>query len=94
MEELILHFDAGTVEGSGRDVVGRFTFTGTFDSAGRVRMIKQYIGRHQVLYEGTYDGEGTIIGQWSIGPFNCGPFALAPVRTRVDFSEPITELGE
>ena len=25
-------------------------------------MVKQYLGRHQVLYEGQYDGEGTISG--------------------------------
>jgi len=30
-------------------------------------LVKQYVGRHQVLYRGSYDGEGTIRGEWSIG---------------------------
>jgi hypothetical protein len=92
MKELILYFDAGTIEGSGQDVIGKFTFTGTYDTVGRVRMIKQYIGRHQVLYEGNYDGEGTITGQWSIGALWRGPFALTPARSWVDPDAPIESL--
>ena len=29
-----------------------------------------------MLYLGSYDGEGTITGRWSIGPSWSGPFAL------------------
>jgi hypothetical protein len=92
MLELVLYFDAGTLEGSGKDIVGRFTFTGAYDGAGRVRMIKQYLGRHQVLYEGHYDGEGTIHGEWSIGPLWRGPFALTPERGWLSPDAPIEAL--
>jgi hypothetical protein len=80
MEGLTLHFQGGRIEGSGRDVVGAFTFQGTYDGAGTVTLIKQYQGRHQVLYQGTYDGEGTIYGRWSIWGIYSGPFALSPER--------------
>ena len=74
-------FDAGNVEGSGRDTNGRFTFTGTYDNVGRVRMIKQYNGRPHVLFEGTSDGDGTISGQCSTGPLVRVAFALTPMRS-------------
>jgi hypothetical protein len=91
MEELILYFDAGSVEGSGRDAGGRFTFVGTFDSAGRVRMIKQYVGRNQVLYEGSNDGNGAISGECSTDPHMRGAFALTPMRSWADPAEPAEE---
>ena len=40
------------------------------------------LGKHQVHYEGTYDGEGTIAGTWSIPPLWSGPFAISPVVGR------------
>jgi hypothetical protein len=92
MRDLVLTFDGGTVQGLGRDVIGRFTFEGTYDDRGNIRMVKQYLGKHQVLYEGTYDGEGTIFGRWSIGPLVSGPFALSPARGRVDPGLPIEDL--
>jgi hypothetical protein len=79
MEDFVLRFHGGIIEGGGHDVVGRFTFSGTYDDRGSVRMVKQYIGRHQVLYKGTWDGEGTIFGTWSIPPYWSGPFGLSPV---------------
>jgi hypothetical protein len=79
MHELILHFGEGMVRGSGRDVIGRFTFQGQYNDMGVIVMVKQYIGKHQVLYRGQYDGEGTIYGQWSIG-LSTGPFALTLPR--------------
>jgi hypothetical protein len=79
MHGLMLRFAEGVVEGEGRDMIGRFTFSGAYDSEGRVSMIKQYVGRHQVFYAGSYDGEGTIYGQWAIGQ-TTGPFALTPLR--------------
>ena len=76
MRELVLRFGAGQIEGGGVDLVGQFTFQGTYDTAGNVTLVKQYLGRHQVLYRGSYDGEGTIFGEWFIAPFWRGPFAL------------------
>src|SRR4051794_14865369 len=76
MHDLVLHFEGGRIEGRGAGVVGRFTFAGTYDERGNVTLTKQYVGKHAVLYRGTYDGEGTIFGRWSIGKLFSGPFAL------------------
>lgn len=73
---LALRLSEGDIEGEGDDIIGRFTFQGRYDVQGRVSMIKQYIGRHQVLYEGAYDGEGTIFGTWFISHLWQGPFAI------------------
>jgi hypothetical protein len=80
MSDLTLRFADGVVEGEGRDLVGRFTFRGSYDERGNVTLIKQYAGRHQVHYQGNYDGEGVIFGTWSIGEPWSGPFALTPAR--------------
>ena len=79
MRQLVLRFEGGRIDGDGVDVIGRFTFSGSYDDAGSVALIKQYAGRHQVLYCGAYDGEGSILGRWSIGEYWSGPFALAPI---------------
>jgi hypothetical protein len=92
MHELVLHFSGGLVEGGGRDIIGRFLFHGTCNDKGEVRLVKQYVGRHQVLYVGTYDGEGTIFGRWSIGENQSGPFALSPLRGWIDPDAPIEPL--
>jgi hypothetical protein len=73
---LSLRLDQGCIEGEGDDCIGRFTFHGHYDERGNVSMVKQYIGQHRLRYEGTYDGEGTIFGQWSYSPSWTGPFAL------------------
>jgi hypothetical protein len=80
MRQLTLRFQGGRIDGDGVDVIGRFTFTGSYDDAGSVAMVKQYAGLHQVLYRGAYDGEGSILGRWSIGEYWSGPFALAPIH--------------
>ena len=66
MKELRLKFDSGSIFGSGRDIIGLFTFRGKIDENGRVAMVKQYIGQHSVDYVGTYDGEGLLYGEWHI----------------------------
>jgi len=68
MRNLRLQLDGGNISGTGRDIVGRFTFTGTISDQGQVAMVKQYAGRHAVDYTGQYDGEGLLWGQWHIGP--------------------------
>ena len=92
MTEFDLRFVDGRVTGGGRDVVGRFTVRGGCDDRGYVRLVKQYVGRHAVVYEGTHDGEGTILGRWSIPPAWTGPFALRPVAPRADAGAPILEM--
>lgn len=91
MGPLVLRFADGRIEGEGRDVIGPFVFEGEYDAQGAIRMVKQYLGRHQVIYTGTYDGEGTIFGRWSIPPFWSGPFALSPVVGRAPPDAPIEE---
>jgi hypothetical protein len=89
MRELTLRFSGGRVEGEGVDVIGRFTFRGAYRGDGSVVLVKQYVGRHRVLYRGSYDGEGTILGQWSIEPGWRGPFALSPDGFAVPADAPI-----
>lgn len=66
MSDLQLEFDGGKISGSGWDIVGPFKFCGKCGPRGAVALVKQYLGQHAVLYEGWYDGEGTISGQWII----------------------------
>lgn len=94
MTPFSLHFADGSVTGQGRDIIGRFTFAGTYDErTGAVVMVKQYVGKHQVLYRGMPDGEGSLQGTWSVGEGGTGPFLLKPVLQRPREDEPIQELG-
>lgn len=93
MTPFTLHFGGGRVTGKGKDMVGRFTFAGTYDEVtGAIRMVKQYLGAHQVLYVGRPDGEGSIQGTWSIPPFDSGPFVIRPALARPTGDEPIREI--
>jgi hypothetical protein len=82
MHDLQLHFHDGLVEGEGHDIIGAFVFTGEYDTFGSVSLVKQYLGKHSVHYNGSYDGEGTIFGTWHIGESWSGPFALSPLRSQ------------
>ena len=94
MTAFALRFDRGVITGEGRDMVGRFVFSGNYDeNTGAVRMVKQYLGKHAVLYVGHPDGEGSIQGTWSIGEHHTGPFLLRPVLQKPTGSEPIQEIG-
>jgi len=68
MEQLRIDFDGGNIRGSGTDMIGLFALTGTIEE-GKVAIVKQYLGQHSVDYFGTYDGEGTMHGNWRIGLF-------------------------
>ncbi|HVL15297.1 MAG TPA: hypothetical protein VM529_22185 [Gemmata sp.] len=94
MTEFTLRFAGGRITGDGADVIGRFTFSGVYDeTTGAVRLVKHYVGRHQVLYDGRPDGEGCIAGTWSIGASWTGPFVLRPVIARPTGDELIEEIG-
>jgi hypothetical protein len=67
MRELRLRFDGGRISGLGQDIVGAFTLAGEVRENGQVTMIKHYLGRHTVEYVGSYDGEGTLFGDWRCG---------------------------
>jgi hypothetical protein len=84
MRNLVLEVGpSGEVSGSGDDCIGPFTISGTI--AGQVRLVKQYVGRHRLLYLGTNSGEG-ILGTWRAPEFlavpglTSGRFALFPMR--------------
>ena len=96
MREFELHFEDGNITGGGKDVVGRFRFSGAYDvKTGRVLMVKQYLGKHSVRYTGEPDGEGSIQGTWEIttafGVQN-GTFLLRPVLRKPTGDEPIQEI--
>ena len=58
-------------------------------------MTKQYLGAHQVQYDGRPDGEGCIVGTWTIDMFgfqDAGAFALKPTLQRPTGDEPIHEI--
>jgi hypothetical protein len=96
-----LHFRDGTIDGHGFDMVGRFLISGDFEiSTGRIRFEKQYIGRHNVQYEGYPDGEGAILGTWTVTTeylgqvfTDHGPFGIRPVLPRPTGEEPSLEIG-
>jgi hypothetical protein len=96
---LTLRLGDGQITGEGHDCIGPFTFEGHYDSLGKILMVKQYIGKHSLIYEGDYDGEGTIFGRWSYSPSWTGAFALkfeaadihseeAAVESVAEYSEP------
>jgi hypothetical protein len=87
MHDVVLAIHEGLVSGQGIDCVGRFSFRGTWDSQGVVSLVKQYVRKHQVLYQGQYDGEGSIFGRWSIAPFDSGEFLLSLVPDRAACGE-------
>jgi hypothetical protein len=89
MRDFTLRFAGGSVAGEGHDMIGSFTVTGAYDTRGAIKLVKQYLGKHAVLYDGTHDGEGTIFGQWSIPPYWSGTFALRPVHSKADPGMPI-----
>ena len=93
MKAFVLRFSRGQIAGEGRDVIGRFTFSGANDvDNGEVVLMKQYVGKHRVLYRGKPDGEGCIAGTWSIGDNWKGPFLMKPVVRRPRGDEPIEEM--
>jgi hypothetical protein len=64
------------VKGHGADEVGNFTINGDWNPNGNVAFVKQYIGKHNVHYEGTYDGV-RVQGQWKIPSANmCDAFMI------------------
>lgn len=55
----------GPVTGSGSDAVGAFYISGSVDSNGTVKFVKQYEGKHSVNYTGTLSGD-KIAGSWEL----------------------------
>jgi hypothetical protein len=68
MEHLRVAFSPPRIEGSGTDCIGPFVLEGAIDSSGGVALRKTYVGKHNVAYDGHYDGEGRLWGMWRCGP--------------------------
>ena len=67
MEGLLVVIGERSITGSGIDVIGPFTFTGTREADNRVHLVKQYLGAHVVDYFGRYDGDARLWGHWRMG---------------------------
>jgi hypothetical protein len=91
-----LDFRDGELKARGTDVVGPFTFSGSYDRTdGECRWTKQYLGKHQVAYKGVSKGQG-IWGAWEIsllrglyrdrGVFHIWPEGATPAND-VDLTE-------
>jgi hypothetical protein len=64
--EMVLTFAGGRLTGTGRDRVGKFTFTGSYDVAdGKCEWVKQYAKAHAIAYRGFNEGKG-IWGTWEL----------------------------
>jgi hypothetical protein len=64
--ELRLRFFNGKMDGHGRDFVGKFNLNGKYDlETGKCSWSKQYLGQHDVAYQGYNEGKG-IWGVWEI----------------------------
>jgi hypothetical protein len=77
---LSLAFVDGGVTGSGRDIIGRFDFKGSYDlKTGRVQMVKNYEKTDRVAYNGANQGDGMWLwGMWNIGTRYRGGWHLWP----------------
>lgn len=99
MHAFELHFERGHIRGHGIDLIGGFTFRGTYDEAGHVRLVKQYLGKHKVEYDGRPDGEGCFLGTWTTRASfggetytDQGPFLMRPALARPAGGEAIEVL--
>jgi hypothetical protein len=76
--ELILKFREGQISGEGRDFVGPFLVTGSYErESGKCWWSKRYLGRHDVAYQGYNEGRG-IWGVWEISSSFKGGFHIWP----------------
>lgn len=88
--ELSLIFRQGTVQGEGRDRVGKFVIKGRYTTDdGKCWWTKRYLGKHDVFYEGYNEGKG-IWGLWELkvppwrGGFHIWPLGMAdPTKSRL-----------
>ena len=94
MTPFFLNFEGDEISGSGTDIIGKFIFAGEYDEkSGQVLLVKQYIGKHRVIYIGQPDGEGSIQGTWKIGEYCKGPFLIRPSFSKSRGDEPIQDMG-
>ena len=68
IEQLRLAVSPPRIEGTGTDVIGAFLLEGAIAQGGSVSLQTTYVGKHDVTYDGHYDGEGRMWGTWKCGP--------------------------
>lgn len=82
--ELDLQFQGGRIFGDGRDRVGDFVVSGSYDGVGGgCSLHKAYLGQHTVEYDGIGSADG-IRGAWTIAgapgrPGARGGFHIWPI---------------
>lgn len=77
MQDLDIRFSGDVITGAGHDRVGPFTLSGQVLPGHCVEIVKAYDGQHRVVYRGEHDGEGAIVGVWSL-TMDHGTFAMRP----------------
>jgi hypothetical protein len=93
MEQLLLAVAPPRIEGSGTDCIGPFVLDGVITSGGGVALQKTYIGKHDVTYDGHYDGEGRMWGTWKCGPDN-GRWMIAMRRGGDEAADGVDDVVE
>ena len=77
---LYLEFENQQIKGEGTDYVGPWTLLGSYDANETAcRWVKQYVGQHQVTYQGQIGDQG-IMGQWDIDQRLRGEFHIWPIH--------------
>ncbi len=92
MHELRIEFTGAAVVGSGVDLIAPFSLSGKLRPDGAVEFVKQYLGRHSVLYVGQYDGEGTFHGTWDIEGYR-GNWSIKVVAPEGGKDQEFDEVG-
>ena len=64
MDDFQISFADGRFDGQGTDIVGPFVISGSL-AGPQIELRKQYIGKHEIIYRGTGDGEGVYSGLWT-----------------------------
>ena len=93
--DLELTFKKGILRGSGRDRIGEFLFRGRYDvESGKCWWTKQYIGKHDINYQGYNEGRG-IWGTWTWlpNPASRGGFHIWPLAMGDPTRAPLNEGG-
>lgn len=63
-QTMTLRFDERRVQGEGNDSIGPFAIDGTYTEQEEVSFLKEYAGKHALLYEGHVDHLGLLLGMW------------------------------
>ena len=94
MERLRLALAPPRIAGSGTDCIGPFVLEGVIATNGGVTLQKTYVGKHDVTYDGQYDGEGRMWGTWKCGP-DSGRWMIALRRggEEADDVDDVVEIG-